>query len=363
MHASLQSLPQTSDGPAPGPAHRIQRILVSRLRFLGDVLLTTPVVRRLREVFPAAEIVYLTEAAYAPLLAHNPHLDEVLAFAPQAPLTAQAHFYRSLRRRRFDLVIDLFGNPRTALLSWITGAPVRVGGDFRGRGKLYSHRVPPPNGDPDAITFHLRSLEILGIAPGDRRTEVFLVPEERLWAQSFLAMQAIDPARPLVGMHPGASWPNKRWPASHFAEVAQALLQAEVQVILTQGPQEGPIVTAVKQQAPGVKVLPVLSLRETAAVLARCSAFVSNDCGILHLAVAVGTPTVGLFGPSQKEIWFPYAATHGHLALDFTIACRPCHQNVCPLQHLDCQKQLLPPRVLAAVWQALKQRPPAERAA
>ncbi len=348
-----------SDRPPNGPARNFQRILVSRLRFLGDVLLTTPLVRRLREVFPHAEIVYLTEAAYAPLLAHNPHLDEVLAFSPRASAAAQAQLYRSLRRRRFDLAIDLFGNPRTALLTWLTGAPVRVGGDFRGRGKLYSHRVPAAAGSPDAIAFHLRSLEMLGIAAGDKRTEFFLMPEERLWAQSFLAMQAIDPARPLVGMHPGATWPNKRWPASHFAEVAKALLAAGVQVLLTQGPQEALIVAAVQQQAPGVSVLPVLSLRETAAVLARCAAFVSNDCGILHLAVAVGTPTVGLFGPSQKEIWFPYDAAEGHVAVDLAIDCRPCHKNFCPLQHLNCQKQLLPQRVLPAVWHALKQRPPA----
>ncbi len=351
--------PIISDRALNGPARNFQRILVSRLRFLGDVLLTTPLVRRLREVFPRAEIVYLTEAAYAPLLAHNPHLDEVLAYSPHASAAAQAQFYRGLRRRRFDLAIDLFGNPRTALLTWLTGAPVRVGGDFRGRGKLYSHRVPAAAGNPDAIAFHLRSLEMLGIAGGDKRTEFFLMPEERLWAQSFLAMQAVDPARPLVGMHPGATWPNKRWPVSHFAELAKALLAAGVQVLLTQGPQEALIVAAVQQQAPGVKVLPVLSLRETAAVLARCAAFVSNDCGILHLAVAVGTPTVGLFGPSQKEIWFPYETAKGHVAVDLTIDCRPCHKNFCPLQHLNCQKQLLPLHVLPAVWQALNQRLPA----
>lgn len=353
MHSKI------SDRQPKLPARSFQRILVSRLRFLGDVLLTTPLVRRLRAVFPRAEIVYLTEAAYAPLLAHNPHLDEVLAFSPHASATALAQLYRSLRRRRFDLAIDLFGNPRTALMTWLTGAPVRVGGDFRGRGKLYSHRVPAPNGDLDAVAFHLRSLEMLGIAAGDKRTEVFLMPEERLWAQSFLAMQDIDPARPLVGMHPGATWPNKCWPASHFAEVAKALLAAGVQVLLTQGPQEALIVAAVKQQAPGVTVLPVLSLRETAAVQARCSTFVSNDCGILHLAVAVGTPTVGLFGPSQKEIWFPYETAKGHVAVDLTIDCRPCHKNFCPLQHLNCQQQLLPLRVLPAVWHALGKRLPA----
>lgn len=338
--------------------HNFQRILLSRLRFMGDVILTTPVVRRLREAYPAAEIVYLTEAAFAPLLAHNPHVDEVIAFSPQQSHAQQIRLYRHLRRRRFDLVLDLFGNPRTALMTWLTGARVRIGGDFRCRGKLYNFRVPPPNVEMSAIDFHLRSLQLLGLATTSKYTEIFLTPDERLWAQSFLFMQNIDPAKPVVALHPGATWPNKRWPEKYFAEVSNHLQKNGVQVVVTQGPGETGIVQELQRLSPAATILPVLSLRETAAIQHQCKAVVANDCGIMHLAVAVGTPTIGLFGPSQKEIWFPYEITKGHLALDIPIDCRPCHKNYCPLQHTDCQNLLPPFRVIDEVMQRLSKQAP-----
>jgi len=339
------------------PPERIQRILLSRLRFLGDVILTTPLIRRLKEVFPEAQLSYLTQDTFAPLLQHNPYLDEVIPFSVRGSVAAQARAYWALRRRRFDLAIDLFGNPRTALLTRLTGARIRVGGDFRGRGKLYNVRVPSPTVEPHAIDFHWRSLEALGITKGDQRTEIFVAAEEKKWAHDFLNRLSIDRTRPLVGLHPGATWPNKRWPEKYFAELAEKLRAQNIQVLITQGPGEDAIVAAVRRQCSAhVVPLPVLSLRRLASVLQRLNVFVSNDCGVMHLAVAVGTSTVGLFGPSQPEIWFPYDQNHGHLALWQPIACRPCHQNFCPLGHLDCQNKLDVERVFSAVMERVAKR-------
>ena len=337
---------------------RIQanRILVSRLRFLGDVILTTPLVRRLREVFPDAEICYLTEAAYAPVLANNPHLDEVLSYPSRPTLGEQIQFYRELRRRHFDLAIDLFGNPRTAVMTWISGAKIRVGGDFRGRGKLYNVRIPHSTETTDAISFHFRSLEALGIKAGDNRTELFLAEAEKRWANDFLRKRKVDTDAPLIGIHPGATWPNKRWPVQHFAKLADTLIAEGYQVLATQGPGEESIVRELQRLSPQVNVLPVLPIRQVAAIQRQCQVFVSNDCGIMHLAVAVETPTLGLFGPGQPEIWFPYDAALGHAALKYEIECRPCHKNYCPLGHLDCQMKLAPERVAEEVRRRIGQK-------
>ncbi len=345
---------------------RIQRILLSRLRFMGDVILTTPLIRRLKEVFPKAKLSYLTQDTFAPLLLHNPHLDEVMAFPTGESCFEQARFYYELRRRRFDLAIDLFGNPRTALMTWLTGAPIRVGGDFRGRGKLYNVRVPAPPIELNAIDFHWRSLEALGIEKGDNRTEIFITEQERSWAREFLNGFNLDWSRPIVGLHPGATWPNKRWPEKHFAELARQLCDKNVQVLISQGPGEGNIVMEVMKQIlpsklstsrkAAVILLPVLQLRQLASVLQQTKIFVSNDCGVMHLAVAAGTPAIGLFGPSQPQIWFPYNHTGGHLALWHEIECRPCHKNFCPLGHLDCQNKLAPERVVTAVMVRLRPR-------
>jgi lipopolysaccharide heptosyltransferase II len=350
---------------------RIRRILLSRLRFMGDVILTTPLIRRLREFFPEAKICYLTEEAYAPLLLHNPNLDEVIPFPLHGGLAAQWQAHRQLRRRRFDLAIDLFGNPRTALLTWLTGAPFRVGGDFRGRGKLYNIRVAAPENELNAIDFHWRSLEALGIDKGDHRTEIFLTEQERSRARAFLEENLIDWSRPVVGLHPGATWPNKRWPEKYFAELAHRLRDKGIQVVITQGPGEEKIVTEVmRQRQPQnptqllaedrrdaeIILLPVLTLRQLAGVQQQMQAFVSNDCGVMHLAVAAGTPTIGLFGPSQPQVWFPYQRANGHVAMLQEIDCRPCHKNFCPLGHLNCQNQLLPERVAAVALERVKIR-------
>jgi len=333
---------------------------------MGDVILTTPLIRRLKEVFPQTQLSYLTQDAFAPLLLHNPHLDEVIALPLRGGRTEQWRVYYQLRQRRFDLAIDLFGNPRTALMTWLTGAPIRVGGDFRGRGKLYNVRVPSPPTEPNAIDFHWHSLEALGITKGDNRTEIFITEEEQGWANEFLRGFNLDRARPVVGLHPGATWPNKRWPEKYFAELARQLCEQNVQVLITQGPGEENIVLDVMRQIPSPKILtsrnvsiillPALQLRQLAGVLQQMQVFVSNDCGAMHLAVAVGTPTIGLFGPSQPHIWFPYDQADGHLALWQPIECRPCHKNFCPLGHLDCQNKLPPDRVAAAVRERLARR-------
>jgi len=340
-------------------ADRIHRILLSRLRFMGDVILTTPLIRQLKKTFPEARLSYLTQDTFAPLLLHHPQLDEVISFPLRGGFVEQARFYRQLRRRRFDLAIDLFGNPRTALMTWATGAKIRVGGDFRGRGKLYNVRVPAPAVEPNAIDFHWRSLAALGIEKGEARTEVFIAPAEKKWARECLNGFQIDPSRPVVGLHPGATWPNKRWPEKYFAELALQLYKKNIQILITQGPGEENIAQEViwrisaLQRETAIVLLPVLQLRQLASVQQQMRVFVSNDCGVMHLAVAVGTPTIGLFGPSQPHIWFPYDQSDGHLALWQPVECRPCHQNFCPLGHLDCQNNLEPERVAAAVIERL----------
>ncbi|MGH7453497.1 MAG: glycosyltransferase family 9 protein, partial [bacterium] len=248
-----------------------------------------------------------------------------------------------------------------ALMTWVTGASIRVGGDFRGRGKLYNVRVPAPTTELNAIDFHWRSLEALGIDKSDNRTEIFLTEEEEKWARNFLEEMPLDMTRPVVGLHPGATWPNKRWPEKYFAELARRLSDKNIQVLITQGPGEEKIVMEVmrKISSPNqtngahLVLLPLLGLRQLAGVQKQMQVFVSNDCGVMHLAVAAGTPTIGLFGPSQPHIWFPYDRAAGHLALWHPIDCRPCHKNFCPLGHLNCQNELLPERVAAAVTERL----------
>jgi len=317
----------------------LEAILVTRLRFMGDVVLTMPLLSVLRRAYPHAHIGYLAEAPYAHLLQPHPWVDSVYELdRRKGGLPLQ--LLRSLRRRKWDLAIDLFGNPRSALLTFLSGATMRIGGDFRGRRHYYTHRIAPAKGVLTAIQFHLSYLQPLHLQVTEEKPMIQITEAESLWAADFLAAAGYDLNRPIVGLHPGATWPAKKWFPDRFAELAHRLHhEANVQVLFTCGPGEESLVEHVLQLS-GLSLAPVtvLSLRQLAAVIKRLRAFVSNDCGPLHLAPAVGTATVGIFGPGEPEIWFPYDAADGHRLVYQQVDCSRCHRDFCDT--MACMKAI-----------------------
>ncbi|HMK38080.1 MAG TPA: glycosyltransferase family 9 protein [Bacteroidota bacterium] len=343
---------------------RYRRILITRLRFIGDIVLTTPVIRSVRAACPDAYIAYMGEAGAVRLLEGNPFLDEIIPYHDGRPgAFEQVRAGILLRHRRFDLAVDLFGNPRSAILTRLSGARVRVGPDRRGRGRLYTIRIVDDGVKRTAVEFHNRYIAAAGIPPVATTPELFLSPEEKRDAAAYLRWacmegKAPDPARPLIGIHPGATWPAKKWLPERFAELADALrANLRAQVIITAGPRDAEAVSALMARAVSAPAaLKVLPLRQLAAVISCCSAFVSNDAGPMHIAAALGVPTIGLFGPGEESIWFPYAAAAGHAALRRDVPCHPCHLDVCTREgegFMECMKLLSVADVLAAVSRAL----------
>ena len=346
-----------------------QRILITRMKFIGDVVLTTPVVRSVREACPGAYIAYMGEKNAVSLLEQNPNVDEIIAFDFARPtVVEQTRVAVLLRKRKFDLAIDLFGNPRSALLTFLSGAPRRIGMARPGRGRLYTIQVRDDGRSKSAIEFHNQFIMAAGITPSSAKTEIVLSADERRKAASLLETLGIRAGSsgervPVVGIHPGATWPAKRWLPERFAELATRLMeQFNCQVIMTAGPNDAEAVKAVLGSArSGVVQIPVLPLREVAAILSQCEAFVSNDAGPMHIAVALGVPTIGLFGPGEENIWFPYGADEGHVALRRDVPCHPCHLDFCNRQgtgFMECMFLLDVDAVLTAVDRALGLRSP-----
>lgn len=351
-------------------AHNFQfrRILITRMKFIGDILLTTPMIRSVRSAHPDAYIAYLGEKNAVSLLEHNPYLDEIIGFNfSRSTILEQSRVALLLRRRKFDLVIDLFGNPRTALLTYLSGARVRIGLNRPWRGKSYTVRIADDGRQRSAIEFHSRFGEAVGMPPATPKTEIVLTDQERAAAETLLRDVAgsagRDPSRPLVGVHPGATWPAKRWPADRFAGVADRLAsELGACVIVTAGPDEDDTTRSLASHAKMKPImLPVMSLRLLAAVISLCNAYISNDAGPMHIAAAVGTPTIGLFGPGEENIWFPYAATDGHQALRKDVPCHPCHLDFCNREgegFMECMKRLMVNDVFEAVKSVLGHRYP-----
>ena len=333
---------------------RPQRILITRMKFIGDVVLTTPVIRSLRHAIPDAYIAYMGDAGAVSLLEQNPSLNEIIPFDFSAPtLREQPRVAWLLRRRKFDMVIDLFGNPRSALLTRLSGAPVRVGLDRPGRGRFYTVRVQDAPRRKTAVEFHEQFLQAVGIEPVYHTPEIFLSDGERRAGE-----EVLGGGGRVVLLHPGATWPAKRWTPEGFAGVA-ARLQKEfnVEVVLTGGPKDVEVVQKVGTLAGGsLRTFIGLPLRQLAALYAAAAVVVSNDAGSMHIAAAVGTPTIGLFGPGEEDIWFPYDPVLGHKALRRDVPCHPCHLDLCTREgdgYMECMKLLTVDEVTGAVEGAL----------
>ncbi len=340
----------------PGTTYR--RILITRMKFIGDIVLTTPVIRSVRTSCPGAYIAYMGDSNGVSLLEHNPCLDEIVPYDFSKPtILEQPRVTARLLSRKFDLAIDLFGNPRSALMTFLTRAKTRVGPDRRGRGRLYTIRVKDDGRPKTAIGFHNQFIRAAGIEPTSSRTEIFLTDAERREAKIYLQWQVPALSREtkkLIGLHPGATWPAKRWPPDRFAHLADRIAaKLGACVVVTAGPGDADAVNAcLKSCVSDVKLLPVLPLRQLAAVISHLDAYVSNDAGPMHMAVAVGTPTVGIFGPGEEDIWFPYSREDGHVALRKDVPCHPCHLDFCNRSgagYMECMNLLSVEEVFSAV--------------
>jgi ADP-heptose:LPS heptosyltransferase len=332
------------------------------MKYIGDVVLTTPLLRAVREQYPDAFIAYLTDQKAVALLEHNPYVNELIGYDYTQPaLLEQVRVASRLRQLQFDVVVDLFSNPRSALLTYASGAPMRIGKSVKGRGSLYTHQIEDDGKLKSAIAFHYQYLRPLGIEPTQWRTEIFLTDEEKTAAREFLREQGVDLTGPVVAIHPGATWPNKMWLKERFTELIDLLRSdLHVDVVISPGPGDAVLVKSIVDacRAP-VVVLAVPPLRRLAAILSQCAAFVSNDCGPMHIGVGVGTPTVGIFGPEPVEIWFPYPAVDGHTAMFTKLACSPCRTTQCyrtGTEYLECMQKISAAEVVSAVLKGISRR-------
>lgn len=352
----IGSLLLTALEPEPPPVAPPRRVLVSRLRRIGDVILSLPLLDALREQFPDATIDYLAEASPAQAVIGHPAVDTVHAAPTKGGwlLPAPWPLLHALRRTNYDWVIDLYGNPRSALLAAWTGAPIRVGPGRRGRRHFYSHHLPRVDEPLSAVAHHLLALQVLGVNPsGEPRRPRIHLDETELAAGRERLADVTSGTGPRVGLHVGNRWPAKRWPEERFAALLRVLSRAGVEPIVLAGPGEEELAKRVAMAAPtgNAVVIAGLPLRRYWGVVAALDVLVTNDGSPLHSGPALGVPTVGILGPTVPEIWFPYDAREGHQLLCKEIWCRPCHRHECA--RLDCLDWISVAEAKRAVERAL----------
>ncbi len=325
-------------------------ILVIRYSALGDVVLATSVLEPLRARFPAARIEWVTDALYAPLLEGLPELAQVHRLGREGPDAALPLAARL--RGRFDVVIDLQNKLRSAVVAR-AAAPLRTA--FRRRTALRA-LMAVFGSDPPLVRAHATQLYAEALAPlgvtGPGKVKVSLSPQARALAGD--ALQGAE--APVVAIAPGARWATKRWPAERFAAVADALHAEGARIVLCGGPGDRDAFDAFRA-ATRVRVaadLSFLPLDALAAAIARVDLLIACDSGPVHLATAVGTPVLALFGPTSTRRWGPPPPGR---ALSLELPCAPCSNHggdYCPEGHHRCLGDLTPQLVLAAARQLLR---------
>lgn len=328
------------------------KILVTRLRYLGDVILTTPAVAALKERYPGAEIHYLAERPYADILEGNPSLSGVIGSSRGGARALET--IARLRKSRFVAAIDLFYNPRSALMLYLSGIPVRAGGSRRLRRKLYTTLFSVPAGTRSAVMHHAEALRVFDVEPRDTLPRVYLSAEERSAGRLLLERTlGIAKGERAIAAHPGGTWPSKRWAPESFGRLAAlARERLGAKTVLIAGPGEERVAETVRAAAAGAaEVLPLAGVRSVASVIASCGAAIANDGGILHLAVALARPTVGVFGPTEPDIWFPYEGQGPYSLVTHRAECAPCHRHRC--ESLECLASITPEEVFERLERVL----------
>ncbi|NOY05725.1 MAG: glycosyltransferase family 9 protein [Chlorobi bacterium] len=320
----------------PIDQHSIRNILVIKLRAVGDVLLSTPAVANLHKYFPGAEITFLTEPPAVEVVKSNPCVTDVLVFNPgeDNPLP----FFYGLFKRRFDLVIDLFGNPRSAQMTFFSRARYRVGFPFRGRGYAYNIKVPVRSETVHNVEFNLDALRCIGIEVS--QTAPFFPIDANALARMKTLLRQFGGEGPLIAVNPNGTWETKRWDVEKFAELADRLVEKiNARVLIVWGPGEYEVAREFKNRMrhDGF-VPPATSLTELGALLRLCDYVITNDTGPMHIAAAVGTPTLGIFGPTSPFLQGPYGDRHRWVRKD-DLDCIACNQTRCTIGTV-CMKEL-----------------------
>ena len=331
----------------------VKRVLIIRPRFVGDICITLPVVDHLRRLAPQATIDYLLEEPVAPLLIGDPRLRQVIAARRSLSPLPSVSLISRLSRERYDLVLDLFSNPRTSIWTAATRARVRVGYPGKGwRSRSYNRFVHPRG--TSAVAFHLASIEALGWeADLSAVPRLFLGRGALSAARARLESLGVSGTDRFVVFHPGARWPTRQWGDEDFAAVARRLIDEipDCRALILAGPNEEELARAVVRQTVRelCSVVSGVGLDELPAFLSLASAFVGGDSGPIHIAVASGTPTVAIFGRNKPEVFFPYPARLGHRAVYTGVWCSPCDLDVC--SHTSCLRSISP----EMVWNALRE--------
>lgn len=345
---------------SPGKINRSShKILAIRTDRIGDLILSTPALHALREGFPGAEIWLLVEEKNQALVKNNPDLDRVINYRRKQGLKRYLQLIKQLRKAEFAVTVVMYPSFRWHLVALLTGAPYRYGYRAKGAGFLLTHplrdtRFSHPRHEVETTLDLIRAMDI---PVTDKRLRIYITDEAIEGTARFLEECRFDKTRPLVAIHPGSHAPRVRWAIEDFAQLADMLVARYRTNIIIVGSEEETnlsrrLSNLMKSQS--INACGRIGLQELAALLNRCHLFIGNSSGPMHLAAAVGTPTIAIFGNiyplDSYRRWRPWSEQA--ITLHKDVGCSDCLPWSC--RDMVCMKAITPEDVLPEADRFLK---------
>jgi len=326
----------------------LYKFLIIRFSSIGDIILTTPLIRCLRAAFPNAQIDFLVKKEFAVVLSGNPHISNIITFDKKDSRNELRRIRTQIQLSRYSVIFDIQKNIRSMMIC--VGTRTGVAGYSKkilARDLLIRFHVNIYSEIKPVYLRYFEAVETLGVKYDGNGTEVFPSTQEFENIRVILDQNHIEPGKPILVVAPGAQWENKRWTTQGFATAADTFCaQHGATTILIGGPGDVDACNEVNSQmkTPSLNLAGKLSLMGSASLLGKAAMVFTNDTGMLHMAQAMKAPVVAVYGPTTRELGFFPLLQNSRVA-EVDISCRPCTQkglHSCPKKHFRCMKDLKP---------------------
>ena len=314
-----------------------KKILVIKLRGIGDVVLSTVILDNLKTDFPNSTIDYLTDFPSKAALEGLPQINKVLIF-PRDNTWERIKLIKRIRKEKYDLVFDFFSNPSTALITFFSKARYRIGFPYRGRKYAYNLFGPEERSKYHAAELHLKTLEMILLTHSFKNLYFYTSERDKLFADNFLAENNLQNSF-IVGISPSGGWQSKKCEPEKFAEIGNEIIKRyDAKIIIVWGRSDKEDAEKIHRLISGSFLAPSTSLNEMAAFIQRCNFLIANDSGPMHISTAVGTPVLSIHGPTDPKLQGPYGDKHEWINNE-ELDCIICNLLECPKNH-ECFRDL-----------------------
>jgi lipopolysaccharide heptosyltransferase II len=314
----------------------INKILLIKPRGIGDIVLSTIVLDNLGSFFPSAEIHYLVEEFAKQSVENNPLVKKIHTMQK----TEFAYFVaRRIRNEKYDLIIDMWSNPRSAQITFLSGAKYRLGYSYRGRRYAYNIKANAGRGDVHSAEHNLELLKAIDIPITSKNIHYHINKNSQQKADRFIKESKLI-NKTIIGIIPSGGWESKRCDAEKWIDICRELInQFDVSLLLLWGPGDETDVEKIKSELKDeIVVSPETDVAEMATLIYNCDLIIANDSGPMHIAAALNIPTLGLFGPTDPKNHGPYNTNSDYIIRD-DLHCIICNKLTCPYDH-ECMKEL-----------------------